>query len=53
LKQRLSNGNYKVFTGVYSSSGKLSSQRAWKVRSLDEELTDALRAGRGVIRVRF
>jgi hypothetical protein len=33
--------------------GRLSSQKAWKVKILDKELTDALTAGKGVIRVRF
>jgi hypothetical protein len=53
LKQRLDRGNYKVVTGVSSSMGKLSSQKAWKVKSLDKELTDALTAGEGVISVHF
>lgn len=39
-------GNYKVVTGVCSSAGKLSSQKAWKVKSLDKELTDALTAAK-------
>jgi hypothetical protein len=53
LKQDLNSGNYKVVTGVFSSTGKLSSQKAWKVKSPDKELTDALTAGKGVIRVQF
>jgi hypothetical protein len=53
LKQRLSSGNYKVVTGVCSSTGKLSSQKVWKAKSLDKQLTDALTTGKGVIRVQF
>jgi hypothetical protein len=53
LKQRLDSGNYKVVTRARSSTGKVSSQKVWKVKSLDKELTDALTAGKGVIRVHF
>jgi hypothetical protein len=53
LKQILSSDNYKVVAGVSSSTGKLSSQKAWNVKSLEKELTDALTAGKGVIRVQF
>lgn len=53
LKQKLNSGNYKVVTGVCSSTGQLSSQKVWKANSLDKELTDALTAGKGVIRVQF
>ncbi len=53
LRQRLNSGNYKVVTGARSSAGNLNSQKVWKVKSLDKELTDALTVGEGVIRVRF
>ena len=51
MKQKLDSGNYKVVTGECSSMGKLSSQQVRKVKSLDKELTDALTACKGVIRV--
>ena len=53
MKQRLNSDNYKVVAGVCGSTGKLSSQKVWRVKSLDKELTDALTAGKGVIRVQF
>jgi hypothetical protein len=53
LKQRPNSGNYKVVTSACSSTGKLSSQKVWKVKSLDNELANALTAGKGVIRVHF
>jgi hypothetical protein len=53
LETGLNSGNYKVVTGACSSTGKLSSQKVGKVRSLDKELTDALTAGKGIIRVQF
>jgi hypothetical protein len=53
LKQKLNSGDYEVVSGVCSLTGKLSSQKVWKVKSLDKELTDALTAGKGFIRVQF
>jgi hypothetical protein len=45
--------NYSAVTGICGPQGKLSSQKVWKVKGLDKELTDALTAGKGVIRVHF
>ena len=50
IKERLSNGNYKVIAGVFNKHGVKTSAQTWEAKDLDTELESKF-GGSNLIRV--